>query len=102
MSGNLKCEGKLQLQEMGFKIERDEEKFCEGLTLYNNNEMSDKFIFIFDKLINIIIKNLKEMKNYFIYAICSGHLINMYNLFGFEMIDIKNFLGKKYLLKYDI
>ena len=102
MSGNLKCEGKLQLEEMGFKIERDKEKFCEGLTLYNNNEMSDKLLFIFDKLMNIIIKNLKEMKIYFIYATCSDHLINMYNLFGFEMIDTKNLLGvKKYLLKYD-
>ena len=103
MSGNLKCEGKLQLEEMGFKIKRDEGKFCEGLTLYNANEMSDKLIYIFDKLMNIITENLKRMKIYTIYATCSDLLVNMYNLFGFEMIDIKNVSGiKKYLMKYNI
>ena len=104
MSGNLKCSGPLQLEYVGFSVDRNGPKFVEGLTLFGAQDLGGSIFPVFDALISFIVAQLKALRVERIYSTCSKNLLTMYDLFGFTDLDRLTLPNgdEKHLIYYDI
>jgi len=98
-SVNYNTSKKLQLEEMGFKINKNNNNFCEGLILYSTkNSDGIDFINASTKLFEFI-KNIMISKNIkYVYGTCSRKLKAMYSLLGYDVVDRLIVNGEKKLL----
>lgn len=101
--GNRNSGAPLQLEEMGFTIDRTGPKFIEGLNLYAAENLGFDAISVFQQIFSFaaVLLRADEVKQ--IYSTCSAHLLKMYKFFGYESVDCKVLDGvEKHLIKYDI
>jgi hypothetical protein len=94
-SVNFNMSSKLQLEEFGFKINKDEKNICEGLFIFNiHPDLSLAMAFKKRLIEYLILRNIKKF-----YGTCSEKRIKGYRLLGFNDIETRIFNGqKKYLL----
>jgi hypothetical protein len=85
MSANLKCTGELQLEKLGFCVDRTDPAFCEGLTLYRTDDGDVNLFLVLEQLMTFVIDNLKTIGVRTMYMTCIDRLVRMYELFGFEL-----------------
>ena len=103
ISGTLNMDNKLQLEEMGFSIDKKKENICEGLNFYISKESSKNFMVVLNTFLDKIVSELKKRNINIIYSTCSKKLINFYELFGFETLAHVDINGEpEYLIKYSI
>ena len=102
ISDAINMNNKLQLESMGFSIDKKSElKISEGLNFYINIDLSESIFEILGTFLNKIVAELKKSGINIIYVTCSPHLINMYEMFGFEVVDKKKLENlDEYLIKY--
>ncbi len=99
---NFNMNDTLQLEMMGFSIDKSEEGLCEGLVLFSQRKFVGNNILIAD----VSKYAIQEMKNRNIkkfYGTCSKEKLRMYTLMQFEIIDKRVFRGEeKYLLVQEL
>lgn len=84
---NYNIKKKLQLEEMGFKIDKNNNNFCEGLILYTINSENIDFLHAASNLFEFIKKRMLEKEIKKVYGTCSRKLKAMYSLLGYIVID---------------
>lgn len=99
---NLNMKKRLQLENFGFSIDKNENCICEGLLLFSNQILiNDHFLMI--DLKEKLFCYLKEQKIRKVYSTCSQKRIRNYRFLGFKDIDCKKSGDvRKYLLVYNI
>ena len=83
ISGNLNMNSKLELEKMGFNINKNE-NVCEGLNLFINENLGIETFDIIKNFMNFIFTKAKELSIKKIYLTCSNKLMRMYSLYGFR------------------
>ena len=100
---NYNINEKMFIEDVGFNIKKDN-KICEALNLYLDENLGMNFIKILLKMQNDIINDLKKRKIKYLYGSCNDKLINLFKLiFDFQIIDFKyKNMEKIYLLKFTV
>ncbi len=104
MSGNVNCSGPLQLEYVGFSVDRNGPKFMEGLAFFAARDLGVSIVPVFDTLISFIGARLKDLQVDRIYSTCSQSLLRMYEHFGFTSRDRLTLPNgeEKHLICYEI
>jgi len=100
---NYNMNSKMQLEEMGFKIENKEKKFCEGINLFATVDMTENLMLVVGDFHDMIVRDIKKRGVDFIYGTCEDKIKGMYSIFGWDIlysIELKNV--KEFLMIFDI
>ncbi len=99
---NFNMQEKLQLEYLGFKIDRSEFGICEGLLLFNTQVSFNNHL-ILPEIKEPLIRFLKSQNIKKTYGTCNKKRIRGYRFLGFKDIDMKLISGiPEYLLVYEI
>ena len=103
-SVNYNVNKKLQLEIMGFYLDKKIKNFCEGLIFFTTEQAKNHdFLKISTNLFEFIKKKLLKKNIKTVYGTCSRKLKAMYSLLGYEVIDklvVNN--EKKLLMKLEM
>ena len=100
---NYNMAGTLQLEQMGFKIEKTDKKFCEGLNLFATIDMSENLMLTVGDFHDLIVKDIKNRGVEIVYGTCEDEIKGMYSIFGWDImycINLENV--KEFLMIFDI
>lgn len=99
---NFNMQKTLQLEYLGFKIDRNEPGICEGLLLFNTRLSLNSHL-VLSEIKEPLIRFLKSQQIKKAYGTCSKRRLRGYRFLGFKDIDTKTINGvQKYLLVYDL
>ena len=102
-SGIINMKNRLQLEQMGFHIDKNKKKIAEGLNFYITKDSNKNFIKILNSFLDIIIKEIKKRNIEEMYTTCSKDLVKYYELFGFEISEQIELDGyPEFLMKLNI
>lgn len=87
ITGHMNMENRLQLEDLGFTINKHEGKISEGLTFYISEDLGEGMLAVLGSFLETVIAELKKREITAIYSTCSGKMLNMYGMFDFEAID---------------
>lgn len=87
---------------MGFSIKNKNQKYCEGLNFYICEDTGN-VLNILGEFLKFIFNQLEKLNMNTLYMTCSEHLLKMYELFGFTVVEKKEIDNvRKYLLECKI
>jgi hypothetical protein len=101
ISGTLNMNNELQLEKMGFDVDKHTNPFCEGLNFYISDDLGEGFLKVLGGFLDRIVTELKLRNIDCIYSTCSKKLRNMYMMFDFEILDSRDLDGdEEFLIRY--
>lgn len=100
---NFNYNAKLQLEDMGFKIQKNE-PLCEGLTFFATDDIQGEIVMNLFSKITLLFEDEMRNKNINIsYLTCARKVKALYSLNGFKKVAVKEIDGiKKYLMMIDL
>lgn len=94
---NVAAVGLLQLEALGFKINRDQKGICETLVFFTFLGPMES-ISIMREFFDFLTQGLKEVDSKVMYATCSEKFSKGYKIMGFTEVDSLMLDGKKEIL----
>jgi hypothetical protein len=99
---NFNTRDRLQLEMMGFSVDKNEPGLCEGLALFNHRLFADSSMVALG-LRDFSLERLKARGVTRLYGTCTERKLRGYRVLGWEPIDSREFTrGRVYLIAQDM